>query len=146
MAYTPRSQLGRGITIGFTPVGGSAEAFLSLVSIKPPGTTVGEVENVLASSTFEAYLPTLPAGEGSFKVQHWDGDPGCVAMQAAVQSAPVPTGTFLITMPVSGSTISFVGFPKGYEIDETDNKEIITATISYRQNGPTTVTPPTALV
>ena len=68
--------------------------------------------------------------------------PAARAMFNATQQAPVPVGTFKITLP-SGKTISFTGFPKKYAISETQNKEIITADIDYRQNGPSAVVQPT---
>ena len=144
MTYTPQPQVGRGTTITFTPSSGTgsgtAENFLSLVSISPPGSDVGEVETTLMSSTFEPYTPTIPSAEGEIKVQHWDNDPGCIGIQTACAQAPVPSGTFLITMP-SGATLSFPGFPKGYQIDEIQNKEVITATIPFRRTGVGTYTP-----
>lgn len=139
-SYTPQTQVGRGTTIGWTPTGGSATAFLSMVNVTPPGASVGETENVLMSSTFKPFVPTIPEGEGSFKVQHWDNDPGCVAMQTACAVAPVPMGVFLITLP-SGATLSFPGFPKGYKVDEISNEEIITAEVDYRRTGVGTYTP-----
>lgn len=143
MSYTPQPQLGRGTTLSWTAStsGATLVAFLSLQSVTPPGLAVGEVETTLMSSTFMPYLPTIPQGEGTFKVQHWDKDPGCVAMQTAVAVAPVPTGTFLITFP-SGATISIPGFPKGYAIQEVTNPELITAEIPYRQTGQWTYTEP----
>jgi hypothetical protein len=141
MTYVPQPQLGRTTTISWTATGGSLVAFLSLVSVTPPGNSVGEAETTLLASLFKPFLPTIPEAEGSFKVQHWDGNAGCVAMQAAVATAPVPTGVFLITFP-SGGTISCPGFPKGYAIGETTNEEIITADIAFRQTGVATYTPP----
>lgn len=141
MVYDPQSQLGRGATISWTPTAGTLTAFASLLSITPPATSVGEVENLLLSSTFKGYLPTVPEGEGSFKVQHWDGDPGCVAMQAACHATPTPLGVFLITFP-SGATLSVPGFPKKYAIGETSNEGIIEADVEYRQTAVATYTPP----
>jgi hypothetical protein len=142
MTYVPQPQLGRGTTLSFTPTGGTLTAFLSLISVTPPAGTVGEVENLLISSLFVPYLPTIPEGEGSFKVQHWDKDVGCMAIQTACSTAPVPLGVFLITLP-SGATISFPGFPKKYAIGEIQNKEIVPADIDFRQTGPATYTEPT---
>lgn len=139
-AYVPQTQLGRGITLSWTPTGGSSTPFLSLVSVTPPANTVGEVEATLLVSLFKPYLPTVPEGEGSFKVQHWDNDPACVAMLNATRIAPVPVGTFLITLP-SGATISVPGFPKKYAIDEASNEEVVMANIDYRATGPFTYTP-----
>lgn len=139
--YTPQPQVGRGTTITWTPGGGSAVSFLSLVSVTPMAPTVGEVEATLLSSTFKPYLPTIPEGEGSFKVQHWDGDAGCEALMSATRQAPVPTGVFLITFP-SAATLSFPGFPKKYAIAETANEELITADVDFRATGPATYTPP----
>lgn len=133
MTYVPGPQLGRGATLSWTPTGGALTAFLPLVSVTPPAATVGEVENLLLGSLFKPYLPTVPEAEGSFKVQHWDGDPGCAAMAAACATAPVPLGTFLITL-ASGGMISFAGFPKKYAISEIANEEILTADVDYRQN------------
>lgn len=143
MTYIPQTELARGTTLSWTPNGTGAPlvAFLSLVTATPAGNQVGEVENVLLTSIFKPYLPTLPEAEGTFTIQHWDGDAGCVAMQAAVRVAPVPLGTFLITLP-SGATLSVPGFPKGYSIQELGNEEIITAEIPYRATGPTTYTAP----
>jgi hypothetical protein len=141
MTYIPQTQVGRGTTLSWTPTGGSLTAFLSLVSVTPPAGAVGEVENLLLASLFGPYLPTIPEGEGSFKVQHWDGDVGCVAMQAACRVAPVPLGVFLITLP-SGATISIPGFPKKYAVGEVQNKEIVMADVDYRQTAPMTYTPP----
>jgi hypothetical protein len=133
--YTPVAQLGRGAKITFliTGASGTPTAFLSLVSVKIPPSVVGEVENQLLVSTITPYLPTLPDAEGSFKVQHWDLDPGCLAMQQAVAQAPVPTGTFVITL-LNTATFTFTGFPKKYEIDEITNPEIVTAEIDVRRN------------
>jgi hypothetical protein len=142
MSYTPQPQVGRGASLTFTPSpsGSTATSFLSLVSLTPPASTVGEVETTLLASNFEDYVPTIPAAEGSFKVQHWDGDPGCLAMQSACSQAPVPTGVFLITLP-SSATLSFPGYPKKYAIDELSNKDVIMAEIDYRKTGVGTYTP-----
>lgn len=141
MTYIPQPQIGRGTTLSYTPSGGTLKAFLSLVSVTPPATTVGEVENVLLSSLFKPYLPTIPEAEWSFKVEHWDGDPGCVALYSATQTAPVVSGTFTITLP-SGATIAIPGFPKAYKIGEITNEGIIMADVDVRQNAAWTYTPP----
>lgn len=142
MTYIPGSQLGRGATLTITPLttGATAIATLSLVSITPPAPTVGEVENTLLSTTFKPYLATLPEGEGSFKLQHWDGDPGCVALQTAVAVAPIPSFNFLLTL-MSGATLAWTGYPKKYAIDEIENEGIVMAEVDYRQNTVAIYTP-----
>lgn len=136
-AYVPQQQFGRGTTLTFTPVGvgSTALTFPSLEAVTPPGVAVGEAETTLLTNNFKPYAPILPEGEGTFTVQHWDNDPGCVGMQVAVRVAPVPFGVFLITLP-SLATISFTGFPKGYAIGEVTNEETITAEIPYRCTTP----------
>jgi hypothetical protein len=141
MVYTPKNQVGQGTTLSWTPTGGTLKPFVSLVSVTPPAATVGEVESNIISAVFKPYLPTIPEAEGSFKIEHWDGDPACVAMQSACMSAPTPSGVFLITLP-SGATLSIPGFPKKYAINETQREEIITADVDFRQIAPATYTPP----
>lgn len=139
----PSNQLGRGTTIAWLSdsEGASSIAFATLVTVTPASNEVGETETTLLASVFKPYAPTIPEGEGSFKIYHLDSDPGCQAMIAACESAPVPTGKFTITFP-SGATLAIPGFPKKYAIDEVENESPITAELDYRQTAPWTYTQP----
>lgn len=125
-----QTTLGKGAILAYSQEAGSATTYINLtkvVSINPT-LSVGEVEDVTLDSTFESYLPTIPAGECTFTIRHRPGDAGVAAI-AALSLAPAVIHWKIIYPDGSGMT--FDGFVKGYS-KTFENKTIVDAEVPMR--------------
>lgn len=129
MAASTTSLLGRGTTLGYsttTPAG----TYTPLTNVKSvsPNITLGEVENVVLSSTFKSYLSTLPEAECDLTIQHIPGDAGFIELMTLVTSGAIVHWQIKTT---DLSTVTFDGFLKGYN-PTFENEAIVEGDLSMR--------------
>jgi hypothetical protein len=130
-AASTKTMLGKGATIGYSVASGAGPyTYTPLMKVQSinPGLTVGEVEDTTLDSNFEAYLPTIPAGECGFVMRHRPGDAGVVLVLGWVLS---PTIVHWQVSSNDGSTLIFDGFVKGYT-KTFENKTIVDADVPMR--------------